>query len=82
MNQKPPHHGPPPVANQPQHGSSPQHPIDRSIVLGHSPEGSLSAALADAAARELGLPEVLAQLKGPPRAGSPERPDSAAGVST
>ncbi len=51
MNQKPPHHGPPPVANQPQHGSSPQHPIDRSIVLGHSPEGSLSAALADAAAR-------------------------------
>jgi tRNA pseudouridine32 synthase/23S rRNA pseudouridine746 synthase len=35
-----------------------------------------------AAARELGLPEVLAQLEGPPRAGSPERPDSAAGVST
>ena len=51
MNQKPSQHGPPPVANQPPHGSSPQHPIDRSIMLGHSPEGSLTAALADAARR-------------------------------
>lgn len=51
MNQKSPPHGPPPVANQPPHGSSQPPPIDRSIVLGHSPEGSLDAALVDAAQR-------------------------------
>jgi len=51
MNQKSPPHGPPPVANQLPHGSSQPPPIDRSIVLGHSPEGSLDAALVDAAQR-------------------------------
>lgn len=47
MNQKPSHPSHAPVSNpQPQPG-----PIDRSLVTGHSPEGSLSAALADATRR-------------------------------
>jgi hypothetical protein len=47
MNQKPSHPSHAPISSpSPQPG-----PIDRSLVIGHSPEGSLSGALADATRR-------------------------------